>query len=193
MRYILGIDPTSGARSSLGLAMIDFQTMSIILTKDHTVAPSKELRVRLKSIASFLIKTFKEIELRNFGEYAIGVEQTVMQGPGGESLNRAIGVIMLTTPVNRPLFHISNMQMKVVAGGHGKADKKEIGTYLKDVVFKDNKESRELLFNLIASSRWDIIDAIGIGVTTYEKQYKKPSSEPAIKCVKAFKKSSNKV
>lgn len=192
MRYVLGIDPTSGARSSLGLAMIDMETKSIIFTRDHTAAPSKELRVRLKSIASFLIKTFKEIEAMNLGEYSIGVEQTVMQGPGGESLNRAIGVIMLTTPVNRPLFHISNMQMKVIAGGHGRADKKEIGTYLKDVVFKENKESRELIFNLIASSRWDIIDAIGIGVTAYEKYYKKPSSEPAVKRNKPVKKSNNK-
>lgn len=192
MRYIVGIDPTSLARSGLGLAMIDLETMSIVLVRDHTIAPSKELRVRLKSIASFMIKTFKEIEDLNLGEYAIGIEQTVMQGVGGESLNRAIGVIMLTTPVNRPLFHISNMQMKVVAGGHGRADKKEIGNHLKDIIFKVNKESREALFNLIASSRWDIIDAIGIGVTTYEKHYKKPSSEPAAKRVKAIKKSSDK-
>lgn len=192
MRFFVGIDPSSLSRSSLALSLIDMETKSIVYVNTlPNMASNTDLRLRLKCITKWLIGEFKKIEERDI-DYAIGYEVTVMLGKGGESLNRAIGAILVALPSHRKYYEIFNTQMKVVAGGSGKADKKEIGNYLKDVIFKENKESRELLFNLIASSRFDSIDSIGIGVTAYEKFFTRPTTKPAVKRVKAIKKSNNK-
>lgn len=185
MKYIVGIDPSSGARSAIGLALIDLVDNKIMYTQSIMVPQNKDLRPRLKYIMSELIKFFKHIESFELEDYAIGYETTVMQGKGGQTLQRAIGAIIAVTPSNRPLFEISNMQMKLIAGGSGKADKKDIAESLKRIFPKS-----EILFNLTAGSHWDIIDAIGIGVATHEKHYKKPSSSSSSERIKTVKKSS---
>lgn len=172
MKFIVGIDPSSGARSGIALSVINIETNTVVYFSDYKPPANTELQKRLKYIFKYIITQFKHI-LENIiknDKAAVAIEHTVMQGRGGESLVKAVGVIMAACPATLPLHEISNMQMKVIAGGSGKADKKDIGKNLQLLL----PNSKETLFNLTASSRWDIIDSIGLGVACYEKIYKSP-------------------
>lgn len=164
---VVGIDPSSGARSSVGFSVIETSTMEILVAKEFKIPNSPDLKTRLKQIAAHLIKEFKALEALE-KDYIICIEQTVMMGKGGESLNRAIGAMMVTMPLARKLYHVSNMRMKLFISGSGKGDKKAIAEGLKKWF-----SNSEILFQLTSSSRWDTIDSIGIAITGYYENVEK--------------------
>lgn len=179
----VGIDPSSGARSSVGFSVIDMETMQILVAKEFKIPASPDLKVRLKHIAAHMVKEFKILEVQD-QEYIICIEQTVMRGKGGESLNRAIGAIMVTMPLARKLYHVSNMRMKLFISGSGKGDKKDIAEGLKKYF-----PNSDLLFQLTTSSRWDTIDSIGIAITGYKENVEKLKIVSNTKSKSAIKKS----
>lgn len=164
---VVGIDPTSGARSALGFAVIDTELQKILIAKEFSIAKTIDLRTRIKEIAAALVQEFKKLEAKG-EDYHIFIESTVMMGKGGESLQRTIGAIMATSPAKRRFDHVSNMHVKVFVAGHGRGDKKEIAEGLKKFFPKD-----QLLLDLIASSRYDALDAIAIALTGVEIHVKK--------------------
>lgn len=186
-----GLDPTSGARSAIGLCLISLETKEILFTRELKLAPTPDLRKRLKLLCHELAKAFKqaeEIALARNEDYNIFIESTVMMGKGGESLQRAIGAMLVLSPSHREVHHVSNMQIKAFVGGTGKADKREVAEGLKKYF-----PNCDTIFNLIASSRWDSTDAIAIAVTGMEKYVLqneiKPQALRAAKPSKANKKS----
>jgi Holliday junction resolvasome RuvABC endonuclease subunit len=186
MKKVVGIDISSGARSSLGFAVVDIEEMKILHTTDFKPAPTPDLRKRIKQIAAFLATEFKKLEALE-EDYIIVIESTVMQGVGGQSLQRAIGAAMLVCPAARRLEFVYPMSVKKHVTGVGKgSDKKAIADGLKKI-FKD-KESLETVWNLTASSRWDMLDAVAIALTGWELHVEKSKIIPNVKSCKTKQK-----
>lgn len=176
MKKVVGIDISSGARSSVGFAVIDMSSLQVLHTNDFKPATTPDLRKRIKQIAAFLASEFKKLEADN-KDYIIIIESTVMQGLGGQSLQRAIGAAMTVSPSARRLEFVYPMSVKKYITGVGKgSDKKAIAEGLKKW-FPNN----ELIFQLTASSRWDTLDAIGIALTGWEIHVKKSKIIPNAK------------
>lgn len=187
MKKVVGIDISSGARSSVGFAVVDIKEMQILHVTDFKPAATPDLRKRIKQIAAFLATEFKKLEAVN-EEYIIIIESTVMQGIGGQSLQRAIGATMTVSPSARRLEFVYPMSVKKHVTGVGKgSDKKAIAEGLKKW-FPNN----ELIFQLTASSRWDILDAVGIALTGWELHVQRSKIIPNAKSRKAKQKVSNK-
>jgi Holliday junction resolvasome RuvABC endonuclease subunit len=186
MKKVVGIDISSGARSSLGFAVVDMTSLQILHTNDFKPAATPDLRKRIKQIAAFLATEFKKLEAEE-EDYIIIIESTVMQGIGGQSLQRAIGAAMLVCPAPRRLEFVYPMSVKKHVTGVGKgSDKKAIADGLKRV-FSD-KHSLELIWNLTASSRWDMLDAVAIALTGWELHVEKSKIVPNIKSRKTKQK-----
>jgi Holliday junction resolvasome RuvABC endonuclease subunit len=186
---IIGIDASSGSRSAIGFAVVDTALNKIVSAKDYQVPKNKDLRPRLKHIAAFLVGEFKQLEAQ-YGsntEYMIVIETTVMAGIGGQSLQRAIGAMLIATPSHRRVEFVYPMSVKKFITGEGKGgDKRAIADGLKRI-FTD-KESLDLIFNLTASSRWDMLDAVAIALTGNELHVEKSKIIPHAKPSKAIKK-----
>ena len=184
MKKVVGIDISSGARSAVGFAVVDTANLQILHTNDFKPNATPDLRKRIKQIAAFLASEFKKLEAEN-EDYIIIVESTVMQGSGGQSLQRAIGAAMTVSPSARRLEFVYPMSVKKHITGVGKgSDKKAIADGLKKW-FPNN----ELLFQLTASSRWDILDAVAIALTGWELHVKRSKILPNAKSRKTKQKS----
>lgn len=172
---IIGIDPSTGSRSAVGFAVVDMTQPDkpvILKAVEFQIPKTVDLRPRLKHIAALVAKEFKELEAKD-ADYLITIESTVMQGKGGQSLQRAIGAILTISPSARRFEEVYPMSVKKHVTGIGKSgDKKAIAEGLKRI-FSD-KQSLELIFNLTASSRWDTLDSIAIALTGYELHAKGP-------------------
>lgn len=183
MKKVVGIDISSGARSSLGFAVVDMANLKILHTTDFKPAPTPDLRKRIKQIAAFLATEFKKLEALD-EDYIIVIESTVMQGIGGQSLQRAIGAAMLVCPAARRLEFVYPMSVKKHVTGVGKgSDKRAIADGLKKW-FPNN----ELIFQLTASSRWDMLDAVAIALTGWEIHVEKSKIIPHVKSRKTKQK-----
>lgn len=162
IEIVIGIDPSTGSKSKCALVAFDPE-LGIILDVKEFGSPSPDLRTRMKQIIIQLAAEFKFWEA-NQRPYAVFIESTVMQGKGGESLQRMIGAIMAIAPANRSFDHVSNMQIKAYVGRTGKADKEQVAEGLKKFFPND-----PTLPDIIRAHRWDITDALAVGVTGYEK------------------------
>lgn len=186
---IVGIDQSTGARSNLGFSVIDTNDMSIVLAKEFDVKKHADLRVRLKETAVLLSQEFKRLEAME-RDYIIFLEGFVMQGIGGQTLQRLNGAILIVTPANRQVHFIHNLQVKKYITGKGNAEKKEVAQALKEKWFPNST----LFFDLVTSSRFDAIDSIAIALTGWEKHVTqeqiKPKALSKTKTSKAVKKSS---
>lgn len=171
---VVGIDPSTGSRSSVGFSIIDFTNKEapvIVKATEFQIPKTVELRPRLKHIAALIAKEFRALEEQD-APYLIVIETTVMQGVGGQSLQRAIGAIMTISPSTRQFKEVYPMSVKKHVTGIGKSgDKRAIADGLKKF-FKD-QTSLETLFQLTASSRWDTLDSIAIALTGWEMHVQK--------------------
>jgi Holliday junction resolvasome RuvABC endonuclease subunit len=99
--------------------------------------------------------------------YTVCIEQFVMRGKGGESLNRLIGSYMASiSPSQGNVIHVQNTSVKKVIAGHGHADKASVSAGL-ETFFSSNKESVAIVKTLTQRGEFDILDALAIGATGY--------------------------
>lgn len=174
---VIGIDPSSGAKSAVGVSIINPKAREI-LDFTEIICPKympveKRLKLISKELRSFLYPKYIT------GKLLIAIEYTIMAGKGGESLNRAIGAMIVSTPVDSEdaLYrNVQNTTVKKLIAGHGAAEKEQVAIGLKNF-FNSSEQSLSILNDLTRLQKFDIIDSIGIGVTGY-LQHISGASEP---------------
>ncbi len=165
---IISLDPSSGSASALGICIIDSKLKKII-DIDEILPKGKytsvEVRIRLIGLAikSILAKYY------HYESVLVATEYTVMKGRGGESLNRAIGAMIASLPLEKDGWQWKNIQnttVKLLVAGTGSADKSQVAIGTENF-FNHDQDSLEIIRNLIKLEKWDILDAIAIGITGY--------------------------
>lgn len=169
---MVGIDPGSGASSPTGFSAFYSDTLELLYAANITTN-KRELRHRIKQISDTLEGTIKDIQESNPDHRIVCfVEQFVMRGKGGETLQRLIGSFMGRIPYNIELFHVQNTTVKAVLAGHGHADKVAVGRAV-ETFFLTNPASSGLIRSLTNAGEADIIDSIAIGVAGWLNESKK--------------------
>jgi len=164
---IVGIDPSSGASSPVGLSVIDSNSYEILFTTNVT-SKHKALHHRIKEIADTVESVLMELAATGL-PVKIYIEYFVMRGKAGESIQRTIGGIMSRIPLKGfSLDFVQNSTVKKVIAGHGQADKLAVAMGLSKY-FPENK----IIKSLISSKEFDILDSLAIGVTGWLESKKK--------------------
>ena len=161
---ILAIDPSTGSSSPVGIALFNAQTKGIIFYT-NILTKKKLLHHRIRDIIEQLTAIMDEIPK----PYTVVIEQFVMRGKGGESLQRVIGAYMALIPYECELVFVQNTTAKLFIGGHGHAEKAEV---CQGVMrwFKDNETSFQITKELTTKCEYDIIDAFALGVSAWIKK-----------------------
>ena len=165
---VIGIDP--GFKSSpTAIVILDPTEQAIVDARLFTKGILKEtdeiIRYMSRSIGYYLKTKVDEYDSENV---MISIEQFVMRGKGGESMNRLIGAIMSQIPESfEQVVHAQNSTVKKYLGGHGQASKEEVA---KGVVkwFGNSWGNIDIVEEWIRREQWDLCDALAIGITGYE-------------------------
>ena len=167
---IIGIDPSSGAKSAVGVSIIKPKTRDIVdfieIVCPKYMSVEKRLKLINKKLRTFLYPKYI------VGKILVAIEYTIMAGKGGESLNRAIGALIAACPLdsNEATYrNVQNTSVKKLIAGYGGAEKEAVAIGLKNF-FNSNEQSLAVLNELIDLGKFDILDSIGIGVTGYLQQ-----------------------
>lgn len=181
MQILAAIDPGSGVSSDTGFIALDLATGEILYALEIGTERS-ELRHRLADITGTVQALLTD--LANRGNVQCYVESFVMQGKGGETLQRLIGAFMACCPDEVYLEHVQNSTVKKTMAGHGHADKASvaIGTLMFFEKELPNEKTAEYIKALIKNKKFDILDALAIGVTGWKlsgekRAIKKPSKK----------------
>lgn len=165
---IIGIDPSSGAASALGICIIDSRNRKI-LDIDEILPAGKytSVEVRIRLIANKLKQILSKYYY--YESALVATEFTIMKGKGGESLNRAIGAIISSVPLEKDGWiwkNVQNTSVKLLVAGAGNAEKEAValGT---EKFFINDPPSIDIIKSLIKLEKWDIMDATAIGITAY--------------------------
>lgn len=155
--------------SATGFVAFDTETLEIIYAVDIR-SDRRELRHKLKDISEMVAGLL--LELVNRGKPVhFYIEQFVMRGKGGESLQRLIGAIMSVCPDEVTFDHVQNTTVKLVMAGHGHADKVSVAMATLDY-FAKNKKSHDYIKKLIISKDFDKLDSLAIGVSGWNLRQK---------------------
>lgn len=162
---IVGVDPGTGIKSPTGLVVFNSKTLRIQSSKTIT-SNFKKIEHRYKDICDkFELQMLELSELLGKPTAVLVVfESFVMQGKAGETLQRLIGSLMGRVPYHFQVAHASNMRVKMIVGGTGKADKEAVANGVREF-FKSNAASLQVVDKLIREKDWDVLDAFAIGIT----------------------------
>lgn len=171
MKYlVIAIDPGSGSSSACGLCAILPESKEIVLTsalwplKFHQPAVK-----RIKDIVEQLDAQLKMLAIQYPQRtIVVGIESFVMRGKGGETLQRFIGAALSKVAYDWKIVEIQNTTMKKWVGGSGASLKSAVALGVAEY-FKPNAASAGLVDSLISDHEDDVLDALGIGITTILK------------------------
>lgn len=161
---IVGVDPGTGIKSPTGLVVYEADSLNIrhaaCVTSDF-----KKIEHRYKDICDKFELAMLELSqsLKRSDSVLVVFESFVMQGKAGETLQRLIGSLMGRVPYHFKVTHVSNMRVKLIIGGTGKADKLAVAEGVRKY-FASNKASSSQVDKLIKQQQWDLLDALAIGV-----------------------------
>lgn len=161
-QLILGIDPSTGSSSPVGIALFNAETKDIIFYT-NILTKKKQLHHRIRDISQQLAAILAEIP----NPYTIVIERFVMRGVGGESLQRVIGAYMALIPYECELTFVQNTTAKKVMAGHGHAEKIDVALGVLNW-FKGNEASYNIIKELTNKKEFDILDAFALGVTAWK-------------------------
>ncbi len=160
-RYVVAVDPGTGVKSPAGLAIFDPITLDISAAEalwcPNDKDPDKRIRFIVAAFSSAL-KFYKNEELALFC-----IEDFVMRGKGGVTLQKMIGAVVSRVPDEIPVIHVQNTRVKSLVAGNGAADKLEVGLGVLKY-FSKNERSAAQISLLIEDEEWDILDAFAIGI-----------------------------
>jgi Holliday junction resolvasome RuvABC endonuclease subunit len=167
---VVAIDPGTGVSSPTGLAVFDPYTREILLVA-NLGSKKKTSQGRIKDITKQLAA-----ELAPFASTTLVcfVEYFVMRGKGGETLQRMVGGYIAVLPEEMELEEVQNSTVKKTLAGHGAADKRSVAMGVRDW-FYGNKTSSDMINILTSRYEEDIIDALAIGITGWQKRQAKSS------------------
>lgn len=163
---ILGVDPGAGVRSATGYAIINFNNKELLDYGHHKVSNSYDIGMKCFEIAA-MVYDFQD------GPYepeAIAIEQFVMRGKGGMTLQRIIGAVLGAHPHLEPLFP-GNTELKRLISGSGAADKKDVAIGV--IKWLGDANSMYHVDKLMQNEMWDTIDAIAIAIAGGMKECSK--------------------
>ena len=179
-QLIIALDPGTGSSSPTGFSVFNPHTLEIFYAANIDTRKGL-LQHRIKDISDKLSATLDEID-RNFADHEliICIEQFVMMGKGGETLQRLIGSFMGRLPYRARLTHVQNTKVKLFVAGHGHADKDAVGFGVLRY-FEGNQESAAVIKRLQMQNEPDIIDSLAIGVTGWlmQNHYEAPKKPKA--------------
>ena len=165
---IIAADPGTGISSPTGFSVFNPVTLEILYAA-NIGTKRKLLQHRLKEISDIFQNTILDID----GHYSqthdvlFCIEQFVMRGKGGETLQRVIGSLIGRLPYGFNLVHVQNTTVKLMVAGHGHAEKHEVAKGL-EKHFSSNKSSEALIKSLTDKNEYDILDSLAIGVTGWK-------------------------
>lgn len=167
MKYVFAIDPGTGSSSPAGVALLDMKEKKVIWSANvWPIGYKAKLKMpvhhRIKLIRDQIEKLWDEtVEEYGVDNIGVAMENFVMRGKGGATLQQFMGAVLTIFPVITPFCEVHNTTMKKFVGGTGKANKVKIGYKLLGVM----PESKEYIQELMDLKEWDQVDAIGIGFT----------------------------
>lgn len=164
---VIGIDPGTGAKSGTGIAVFDPESKLILQTFCIKPDSHESLQSRIKTICRELESLVTIRYPPNDSLYCM--EHFIMRGVSGETLKKLIGAIMLTLPDGAPFVEVHNMTLKKAMGGG--ISKEGVAAGVLNWFVAD-----ETVAALIEGKKWDITDALAIGIVGYEAFIKNQSN-----------------
>lgn len=161
---VVGVDPGTGIKSPTGFVCFRAETLEIIAEQTIT-SKYKKVEHKYKDICDQFELLMLELSNSQVSNEPVLVvfESFVMLGKAGETLQRLIGSLMGRVPYHFKVTHVSNMRVKLIVGGTGKADKALVGSGVAKV-FESNVTSSKIISRLIKEAAWDVLDAFAIGI-----------------------------
>lgn len=157
----IGIDPSSGSSSPVGLAIYDIESREILLVEEIKTQKGDPVHLRLIDIHEQLATILMALDPEERA-YAF-IENFVMQGKNGQLLAQATGAIMCAVPSFCEYAPVHNITMKKFVGGSGKSDKAEVARGVLSY-FSSNADSEQKVRELINAGKWDVLDALGLAI-----------------------------
>lgn len=154
---VLGIDPGTGLNSPAAIFVFDAVTKKIIYSDEYS-SKKKDATSRIREIA---LKIAQKIGY--FRPDLFCIENFVMRGKGGETLQRFIGSLIPFTLEVVPFIQVQNTTVKKMVGGTGKAEKPEVALGVLNYF-----EGISDIQTLIDNEKWDTLDAAAIAISGYE-------------------------
>jgi Holliday junction resolvasome RuvABC endonuclease subunit len=164
---IVAIDPSSGASSAVGVAIL---TPDLEIIDYTSLMPRRKYQVAEKRLVDlheqlelFLAK-YVRFAADNKLNIEVVVESTIMQGRAGETLAEAVGALASAFPNSDIVsFHkVHNTSMKRIISGTGKGDKVGVA---KGLLKHISSAEHYKIISLLNGHQYDILDAIAIGTT----------------------------
>jgi Holliday junction resolvasome RuvABC endonuclease subunit len=171
---IVALDPGTGASSPTGFVYFDAVTKEVIGHGTFTSSYA-EADKRIREISEQFDNAL-DVVLLVTGDPLVCIETTVMMGKGGQTYQKLVGAFVSRIPYNVTIRHVFNTTVKKLVGGSGHAKKDAVAEGVLHW-FRDNKEARELIRELIQMEQWDILDAFAIGIAGYELQVASKENE----------------
>lgn len=155
---IMGIDPGTGLSSPAAMFVYDSNSFRIIHYEKFT-SKKKDATCRIREIALNIAD-----RISYFKPDLFCIENFVMRGKGGETLQRFIGSLIPFTKEEIPFLQIQNTTVKKVVGGSGKAEKLQVAEGVLEY-FTGSLTIKKLL----EEEQWDILDAAAIAISGNKK------------------------
>ena len=161
---VLGIDPGTGLSSPLGLVFYDHDTGTILWY--GSIGEEFKKLPAIKRIQKITRKVVEIVDILTVSDPdpLICIENFVMRGKGGETLQMLIGAIISQLPQGSVIIQPYNTSVKKAVGGTGKADKLQVAQGVRNH-FSPCTSAVITIDELIAKEAWDILDALAIGIT----------------------------
>lgn len=198
MDVIFGIDPGSGSSSPTGLAALDItnqneprilmttavfgtekgggQPLPRHLNRKLALSDSQRNDLRKWAATNRIRHTTEQLmdiiglamQENRDSRAVVAIESFVMQGKGGETLQRLIGATLNGLPRPIEIVEIQNTTVKAFSGGRGDSDKQAVGMGLRKY-FDEDVRSVQIIEQLLSLSLFDQIDAIAIALAGLNK------------------------
>jgi len=171
MQLYVGIDPGYGVASPTGVVVFD-ELGVIYLSRLVSTGILTDEAEKLQYIARNVFHMLDSVLYpeRHKNRVTVFVEQFVMKGKGGQTLQRLTGAIVSNLPsyINK-VRYVQNTTVKKIVGGHGRADKKTVGKGVYEWVRCRNPATAVGVKTWIKNEEWDLLDSLAIGITGLEK------------------------
>jgi Holliday junction resolvasome RuvABC endonuclease subunit len=133
-----------------------------ILDYQNVRTSKKSNEHRMKEIAEKIDRYFE----RKSGLITFAIEDFVMRGKGGATLQQLRGAVISRVPYDIKVVNVHNITMKSVVGEYGSANKLRVAEGVL-YFFRFNQASATIIRTLIEEEEWDMLDAFGIGICAY--------------------------
>jgi len=165
MNYVFAIDPGTGSSSPAAICLYDRIEKEVIWSYDlwplgykargGSMTNIHRIKLIIDQMDKIWADTITKFPINQIG---ISIENFVMQGKGGATLQMFRGAALCVFPPTQKIVNVQNSAMKKIAGGKGSADKEQIAISLIEKLPK----SAEYIKELKDLEAWDQIDAIGL-------------------------------